>query len=240
MNVDTIGIDPQRASVHGRGRHAGSSPARLLARLALAATVFAGALLTGSGVAGAHGDTGEITVTRAEQIGPNRIDLEVGIVHGDDGHIATEATVSATLVGPAGDTVGPVPLAQVDPESSLYAAQIEVSGPGSWAVAIDSTNPSGGLQTDVDVVQSTDATPPEGSGAEATTSTAAPATTEVPVDGADSAAETPVDAVADDDSGGDSQWLLVGAALAAVALVAIVTLALRRNSGEEPDDDALA
>ena len=231
MNVDTIGIHPHRAPVHGSDRRTGTLPARLVAAFAVVAV-----LLSGADLAGAHGDTGELSVTRAEQSGPNRIDLEVGIVHGDDGHIASEATVSATLVGPAGDTVGPVPLAQVDPDSSLYAAEIEVSGPGSWAVAVDSTNPSAGLQTEIDVVQS----PDDGAATDdTTTTTAAPATTEAPVDGTDTAAEAPLDAE-NTSSSNDSRWLLVGAALAAVALVAIVTFALRRNSGDDPDDDALA
>ncbi len=232
MNVDTIGTHPHRAPVHGSCRPAGSLPARLIAALAVVAV-----LLCGADPAGAHGDTGELTVTRAEQSGPNRIDLEVGIVHGDDGHIASDATVSATLVGPAGDTVGPVPLAQVEPDSSLYAAEIEVSGPGSWAVAIDSTNPSAGIQTEIDVVQSPDA----GAGTDTTTSTttAVPSTTAAPVDGTDSAAATPLDAE-NESSSSDSRWLLVGAAVAAVALGAIVIFALRRNSGDDPDDDALA
>ena len=231
MNVDPIGIHPHRAPVHGRDRHAGSLPARLVAALAVVAV-----LLTGADLAGAHGDTGELTVTRAEQSGPNRIDLEVGIVHGDDGHIASEATVSATLVGPAGDTIGPIPLAQVDPDGSLYAAEVEVSGPGSWAVAIDSTNPSGGAQTEVDVIESAD----DAAGSDdTTTSAAAPSTTQAPVDTTDSAAGTPLDAEAESSSS-DSRWLLIGAALAAVALVAIVTFALRRNSGDGHDDDALA
>ena len=226
MNVDTIGIHPHRAPVHGSGRPTGSLPARVIAALAVVAV-----LLCGADLAGAHGDTGELTVTRAEQSGPNRIDLEVGIVHGDDGHIASDATVSATLVGPAGDTVGPVPLAQVEPESSLYAAEIEVSGPGSWAVAVDSTNPSAGTQTEIDVVQS------PADGTDTTTSTTT--TTAAPADGTDSAAATPLDAE-NESSSSDSRWLLVGAAVAAVALVAIVTFALRRNSGDDPDDDALA
>ncbi len=227
MNVDIIGTHRHIASARGSGRFAGS---RLLVGLALAAVVLGGAE-----VAGAHGDAGELTVTRAEQSGPDRIELEVGIVHSDDNHIASGATVTATLVGPAGDTVGPVPLEQVDPDSTLYATEVQVSGPGSWAVAIDSTNPDAGTQTEVDVIQSAD---------DATTTTGAPATTEAPAttDGTASAAEEPLDAAAavEDSSNNDSRWLLIGAAVAAVALVAIVTVALRRNSGDEPDDDALA
>ena len=216
-----IGMHRHFTSARGPGRFSG---ARLLVGLALAAVVLGGA-----DVAGAHGDAGELTVTRAEQSGPDRIDLEVGVVHSDDGHIASGATVTATLVGPAGDTVGPVPLRQLDPESSLYAAEVQVSGPGSWAIAIDSTNPDAGTQTEVDVIESP---------ADDTTTTEAPATTEVPDDGTDSAADTPLDATATDaDSGSDSRWLLIGAAVAAVALVAIVTFALRRNSGEHHHDD---
>ena len=69
-------------------------------------------------------DTGEVTVTRAEQSGPDRIDLEVGIVYGDDGHLAADATVTATLLGPSGDSIGPVTLQRVDPNSSLFAGVV--------------------------------------------------------------------------------------------------------------------
>ena len=233
MNVDTIGMHPHRAPVHGTGHTAGTLPARLLTGLFLSAVLVAATSWFGAGPAAAHGDTGEITVTRAEQTGPNRIELEVGVVHSDDAHIASEASVSATLTGPAGDTVGPIELTQVDPESSLYAAQVDVSGPGSWAVAVESTNPTGSVQAEVDVVQSDGTTTTEAP------STTASTTTEAVAEDTDSSADTPLDATAEDSSG-DSRWLLIGAAVAAVALVAIVTLALRRNAGDGHDDDALA
>ncbi len=230
MNVDTIGKNPHRAPVHGTGRSAGTLPSRLLAGLVLSAVLVAATSWFGTSPAAAHGDTGEITVTRAEQTGPNQVELEVGIVHSDDAHLASEATVSATLAGPAGDTIGPIELTQVEPESSLYAAQVDVSGPGSWAVTVESTNPTGSAQAEIDVVQSDE-----------TTTTETPSTTttvEATADGTNSVTATPLDATAEDSSS-DSRWLLIGAAVAAVALVAIVTLALRRNAGDAHDDDAL-
>src|SRR5690606_31648209 len=108
--------------------------------------------------------------------------------------------------------------------------QVDVSGPGSWAVTVESTNPTGSAQAEIDVVHSDE-----------TTTTEPPSTTttvETAADGTDSVTATPLDATAEDSSS-DSRWLLIGAAVAAVALVAIVTLALRRNAGDAHDDDAL-
>lgn len=188
------------------------------------------AVVLGADPAGAHGDGGELTVTVAEQTGPNRITIEVGLVHDDDGHIADEAAVSATLEGPSGDTVGPVPLAQVDANSSLYAAEVEVTGPGAWVVNVDATNPTAVVATEVDVVE----TPAEPADSPTTTADA-PATTDTPVDDSGADADEPLTTTADEASTtSDNRWLLVGAAVAAVALIAIVTLALRRR--QDPDE----
>lgn len=230
MKVDIIGTPQHTHTARRLAGHVIRVPAKLLAGLAIVMT-----LTVGADLAGAHSDTGEVTVTRAEQSGPDRIDLEVGIVYGDDGHIAADATVTATLLGPSGDSIGPVPLQRVDPNSSLFAGEVEVSGPGSWTVQVVSTNPEGATSAEVDVLQDAvgDTTTTD-----APASTEAPATTEAPIDGA---ADQPLDAVADDGStGGDDRWLLIGAAVAAVALVGIVTLALRRNGDGVPDDDTVA
>lgn len=236
MKVDIIGTPQHTHTARRLAGHVIRVPAKLLAGLAIVMT-----LTVGADLAGAHGDTGEVTVTRAEQSGPDRIDLEVGIVYGDDGHIAADATVTATLLGPSGDSIGPVTLQRVDPNSSLFAGEVEVSGPGSWTVQIDSANPEGATSAEVDVLQDAagDTTTTEApASTEAPANTEAPATTEAPVDGA---ADEPLDAVADDGStGGDDRWLLIGAAVAAVALVGIVTLALRRNGDGVPDDDTVA
>ena len=202
--------------------------------LGLVSTVL---LVVGADLAGAHDETGgELTVTRLEQSGPGRVSIEVGIVHGADGHIADTASVTVTLSGPAGDTVGPVQLEQVDPNSSLFAAEIEVPGPGSWAVTVDATEPEATLSTEVDVIDM-----PEAPTDDATTTTVDDtATTEVPADDTATDADEPLAATTDDGvADSDNRWLLIGAALAAVALVAIVTFALRRNGAHEHPDDEL-
>lgn len=184
-------------------------------------------VVVGSDLAGAHSDAGELTVTNVEQSGPNRISIEVGLVHDDDGHIADEAAVTATLEGPAGDSIGPVPLPQIDANSSLYGAELEVTGPGAWVVDVAATNPTAAISTEIDVVE-TAAEP-----SDPTTTVEGPSTTAAAGNAADTE-EPLVTTAAGTTTTSDNRWLMAGAAVAAVALIAIVTLALRRR--QDPDE----
>lgn len=199
--------------------------------VALIATAVALAL---TGPAGAHSDAGELSFTRSEQTGPNEIAIEVGIVYADDDHLAVDAAVTATLNGPAGDVVGPVELARVDPNSSLYAATVTVPGPGSWAVTANSTSPEGSVETEVDVIEATVDTTT--SSMPATSTTVAPGDDE-PGDGTTDGTTDAVTTSSDGTDSGDNRWLLVTAAVAAVAIVAVVALVLRRREGAGDHDD---
>lgn len=172
--------------------------------------------IVGAGTAGAHGGEGELTVTKVEQTGPTTVAVEVGIVYENDGHLAEDASVSATLTGPDGASVGPVELARTGDTTSLYAASIEVPGPGDWKVAVTSTEPEGSAEGTVAVVADAD-----------TSTTAAPSTTEAPTtavaedttDDSDAAEPLTTTAAAEDDDDGSSTGLIVGASLVLAVLV---------------------
>lgn len=83
-----------------------------------------------------------MTVTVAEQTGPDRVRVEVGITHTDDDHLARDAEVSVMLTGVDDAVVGPVSLTLVDPNSSRYGAEIDVPYDGEWMVDVRSTNPT--------------------------------------------------------------------------------------------------
>ena len=83
-----------------------ADPLRLAPFLFTAAAIAALAL--GTGTAAAHGDEGELTLTRLETTGPTTVEIEVGIVYEGDGHLAEDATVTASMTGPAGAAVGPL------------------------------------------------------------------------------------------------------------------------------------
>lgn len=134
-------------------------PRRRLLLLVACALVLA-PLVASVGTASAHDDKGVMEVTQATQTGPSTVHLEVGVVYEGDGHLAQDAVVTATLTGPDGTTVGPVELAAVSETSSLYAADIEVGGTGSWAATVSSTEPTASATTAIEVAATpaTDAT----------------------------------------------------------------------------------
>src|SRR5690606_29076957 len=66
-------------------------------------------VLAPAGPAGARGAEGAMTVIRAEQTGPGRAEVELGLLYANDNEVAEEATVTVTATGPGGEVVGPVP-----------------------------------------------------------------------------------------------------------------------------------
>lgn len=161
--------------------------------------------------AAAHDDEGQMTVTTASSSDENTVQLEIGLVYISDGHLAEEATVTATLTGPEGDVIGPIDLSRTS--GSLYGADIEVSGPGSWDATVTATNPSATADATVEVSRTPDSLPPATSEPDATT-TPDPATSEQ-VTGEVSAA--PGDE--DDDNGA----AIVIAVIAVLVLIAAAT-----------------
>lgn len=187
-------------------------------------------LIVGTGTAGAHGDEGEMTLTRFEQVGPVTVEVEVGIVYEGDGHLAEDAAVSATLAGPDGATVGPVELIRTGENSSLYAASIDVTAPGDWEVEVTSTEPDAEATGRVTVSEQEPAS---------TSSPTTPATVDesgATATGDGGSAEGADEAAADDsaDDSGPNLVLVTGASLALAAIViGGAVLVARRRAGAD-------
>lgn len=205
---------------------------RLILMLAAAGLV----LVATTGTASAHSDVGELELTKFEQTGPMTVEVEVGIVYEGDGHLAEDASVSATLSGPGGATVGPVELTWAGEGSSLYAATVDVPTLGDWSVAVTSTEPSGQVDGSLTVAEQADTTTTE-----ATTTTVAPE--------AVSEAPEPVtvddDLAADEDAAEDdgvSPAVIVIACLVLAALVigGAFLVARRRGAGDTGGPDTHA
>lgn len=89
--------------------------------------------------AGAHDDTGAMSVTATDVGDGTTIRLDVGLVYSSDGHHAGAADVTATATGPAG-SVGRVPVPHVSGEER-YTVDLVVPAPGDWTVTVTSTGP---------------------------------------------------------------------------------------------------
>lgn len=118
---------------------------------ALVALVFASAGL-------AHSEAGEMEILTLGQKGENTIIIEVGLVFADDGHIAEEATVTATVRGPGGpystelDRVG---------DGSRYSGTVDVDQPGEFRVVVESEDPEAKASGDVSIEEISDEAGPE-------------------------------------------------------------------------------
>ena len=149
-----------------------AAPARR--RLAGAAATLAGlvalAVLAMTGpAASAHGATGTMAITTAEQSGPLTVRLEVGVKYENDDDLAEEAKVEATLTGAHGTVVGPVALPQI--RNALYGTQVQVPKAGTYAIAVTSTSPVATASGSVQVTG--DPAGGGGSGSSTTTATGA-------------------------------------------------------------------
>lgn len=105
------------------------------------------ALLWAPGRAAAHGDDGSMDVQSSAQTGPNTLRLEVSIPY-PDGDLADNATVTVTLNGPRGAVIPNVPVPRT---ATAYAADLAVAGPGTWRVAVRSTNPTAEATVEVNI-----------------------------------------------------------------------------------------
>jgi hypothetical protein len=182
--------------------------ARLLAGGVAVVACLVPVLLAGSR-AEAHSDDGVMTVTRTEQVGADQVRLEVGIVYANDQEPAEDATVTATLTGPAGEVVGPIELPRTT--GALYGAQVQVPVLGNWSVAVGSTTPAAEATAAFEVIsQSSPAPPPE-----------PPPATDV------LAAEAAVSSSDDSDDGALWLWVVVGLLVVLVAASAVVVIKRR-------------
>ncbi len=191
-------------------------------------------LAVSSGTASAHGDEGELTLTRVEQTAPLAVTVEVGIVYESDDHLAEAATVQATLTGPDGAQVGPTTLVRSGDTTSLYSASIPVPAAGDWNVDVESTEPEGTVAGSVTVTSEANTVPPT---AEAPLDTTAAA----PTDGAVGDAPTAISPTAASDvvgDGGSNTALVAGLAVVAVVVLGGGSaLALRRRGRDAPADN---
>lgn len=199
------------------------------ARASILLSVVAVVLVVGSGTAAAHGDEGEMSVTRLEQVGPTTVEVEVGIVYEGDGHLAEDAQVSATLAGPGGASVGPVELERTGEATSLYAATVEVPSAGEWTATVTSSDPTAEASQAVTVAEQAPAT------TEAPATTAADASTTTTEAPAEVDAE-PVTATqsAEDEESSSNLALLVGASLVlAVIVIGGAVLVARQRAAKD-------
>lgn len=183
--------------------------------LLFAAVVAMLGLVVTAAPAGAHGDEGEMTVLAVEPAAePNTVRLEIGLVYANDDELAEEATVTAMLTGPSGESVGPVSLPRIT--GSRYGAEAAVPVPGSWTVVITSTGPD--TESEPQVVDVAAEAP--------TTSTIieAPESSNPMVPNASGASAT--EAESDDSS---PLVIIVVIAVAVILVVAVLYVVLRRR-----------
>ncbi|MCB1006038.1 MAG: hypothetical protein KDB35_17795 [Acidimicrobiales bacterium] len=95
-----------------------------------------------------HADEGEMKITKATATSPTTIEVEAGITFANDDDLAEEAVVTATVTDQAGTSVGPIPMPRRT--GALYAATIELPNPGTWTIAVSSTEPTANATTQVD------------------------------------------------------------------------------------------
>ena len=214
-------------------------------RLAAGLTVIMLVVLgVGSG-ASAHGVEGEMTMTKLEQTGPTTVHVEVGIIYDGDKEPAEDAEVEATVTDADGSAVAPVDLLRVDNRSSLYAADVEVTGPGTWTVEVTSTEPSGVADALIEVVAQDAPVPgtePTTDPVETSTSVVAegpgdqgPGDQVMTADGTAEAAE-PVTNVVETSSGENAVLLIVLGVVLVLALAAGGLLVLRRRGAGSAHD----
>ncbi|HEX5365900.1 MAG TPA: FixH family protein [Acidimicrobiales bacterium] len=200
-----------------------SRPRRPLA--ALLALLAVAVVLTGLGIArpaAAHGGDAVVTVEQAHASGQS-IHYVVRVTWEDDGHPATDATVTATAVDADGRQVTPVALAPADADGR-YAGTLEYPAAGPWTLRITSVEPTGALEQRQEVtVPSTTASPDVTTGDEGADGFA-PAD-----DGTGASAVRGDGAAATDGDDGDSSVAVIAVAAVVAVLGAVTAVALVRR-----------
>ncbi len=139
---------PHRLARSPKGPNAPHGPWRWSGAMTLAwvAACAATSVVTAA-PAEAHGEEGVAEVLVAEVRDDGRLYVEVGVLYSNDEDLATDAAVTVTVTGAAGEQVGPEPLPRL--EDARYAAALVPAGPGPWTVVVDSTRPSARVETTV-------------------------------------------------------------------------------------------
>ncbi|MFM7534801.1 MAG: hypothetical protein ACKO91_03275 [Acidimicrobiales bacterium] len=195
--------------------------------------------IVGAAPAQAHGGTAVVTVEQAAP-GPGGVDVRVQVQWSDDGHAATEATVTGLLV--ARDGTGPTPVVlRATDDQGRYAGVLPAT-PGTWTLRVTVVRPPGVFEQPVEVPApapvapaTTPATvPATTTPASATPATTAPATTTpatTPTTTAPAATTTPPERTAR--RGGGVPWrriLSIGVPLGVVIGGATVVMVGRRRN----------
>jgi len=191
-----------------------------LRRFAALTAVLVGGGLGGLAVvspAAAHDGEGAFTVDSAEPADGTAVHYVVRLTWTNDGHLALDATVTATAVAPDGTPSTPVPLTAVD-QDGRYEATVEFPGAGDWTVRFTAVTPPSTLEQPQVVTVATTSTT-------AAPSTTAPSTTEAPGPADDSEEAAATDAGDSDDDGAP----VVPIAIGALAAVAAGVVAVRRR-----------
>jgi len=169
-----------------------------------------------SGPVAAHSEQGELTVVVAEAPAPGMVRLEVGLVYANDGHLAEESSVTASLTGPGGVTLGPVDLPRI--AGARYGTEVPVPTPGTWQVTFAATGPTAQGTATIEVPPVTTSSAPPVSGPPTTTTTTTPATT-----------GDPTVALEEESSSGRGTAIAVAAAVGGSVLLGGITLAVLRS-----------
>ena len=212
----------------------------------LATAVAALALVAGGPPAGAHEGDAVIELEAAHPAGSS-VHFIVRVTWEDDGHPATDATVTATAVSLAGDQLTPVALPAED-DDGRYSGPVEFPSAGVWTVRFTSIDPTGTLEQiqEVGVSPSTVPTTAADGESEVTVGTEADTGFAPEEDGTGSSGEDGEAAAADGDDGGLPVWLIVLAAVVVVGGAVAALGTIRRHRGGPgpgagtPDDPSAA
>jgi hypothetical protein len=140
-----------------------SAPTVRVARLGPALVALGALAGVGAAPAHAHGGTAIVSVEQAAP-GPNGVEVRVRVNWSDDGHAATDATVTGLLVGRDGAGSTPVLLRATD-DQGRYAGVLPAA-PGTWTLRVTVVRPPGVVEQPVEV-------PPPGTTVAAGVTTAA-------------------------------------------------------------------
>jgi hypothetical protein len=138
----------------------------MMKRLPIFFATLLAVLLSVTATASAHGDEGEVNLTKADQTGPTTVYIQAGVLYKGDGHLAEDAEVSATLSSPSGATVGPTVLTPTNTPgtdssgvtAALYDATFELPSAGDWSITLTSQNPSAETDGQFTLAESFDTT----------------------------------------------------------------------------------
>lgn len=131
-----------------------SRRASFAVRALLVLGLAAGVAVVDAAPAGAHDEVGTVTVAMAEATttasGTASVSYVVDVVYVNDGHPASDATVTVVAEGPAAVIVGPVAMTETA-TPGRYGATVDFPAPGPWTVRFTSLTPLATAETTQDV-----------------------------------------------------------------------------------------